>query len=288
MAGYSVEMMWLRIAMPIELQSEIRIYGQEEFHALIRRVLRLAFDVHNEFGRLLDEELCKRELANRCLHAGITPVQMEVRIRLVHDDFWKDYFMDLLLADGLMVETKAAAHLTPAHHGQALNYLLLTGMQHGILINFRASRVEHRFVSTKLTPDLRSQYHIDTSRWKTDAPGAAWLLDHMLQLLNDWGAFLEVTLYRDVMIHLLGGPESACRPVAVISGTDPIGTQNLYLLTDRAAFAISAIITNPSEYEYHLSRFLVHTHLDHIHWINLNHHRITFVTITNPSNHSLP
>jgi GxxExxY protein len=274
--------------MPIEIQSGIRIYGQEEFHSLTRRVLRLAFDVHNEFGRLLDEELCKRELANRCLDAGIAPVQMEVRIRLVHDDYWKDYFMDLLLADGLMVETKAAVHLTSAHHGQALNYLLLAGMQHGLLINFRSSHVEHRFVSTRLTPDRRRQYQIDTNRWMADDPAATWLHDHMLQLLDDWGAFLEVTLYRDAIIHFLGGPDVACRPVQVFSGTDTLGTQNLFLLTDMTAFSISAIITNPSEYEYHLSRFLCHTQLDHIHWINLNHHKIAFVTIANPSNYTLP
>ena len=43
--------------------------------------MRVAFDVHNEFGRLLDEELYKRELAIRCLAMGIKPVEREVRIR---------------------------------------------------------------------------------------------------------------------------------------------------------------------------------------------------------------
>lgn len=274
--------------MPIEIQSDIRVFEQEEFHSLTRRVLRLAFDVHNDFGRFLDEELCKRELVDRCLNEGITPVKMEVRIRLAHEDFWKDYFMDLLLADGLMVEAKATDHLVPVHHGQALNYLLLTGMQHGLLVNFRSSRVEHRFVSTKLTPAKRRQFQVNTSRWKGEDPKAAWLLERMLQLLKDWGAFLEVTLYRDAIIHFLGGPDTVCHPVDIVSGKHVLGTQDLFLLTDNAAFSISAIISNPEEYESHMSRFLNHTRLDCIHWINLNHHNISFVTLVNSFNISSP
>jgi len=208
---------------------------------------------------------------------------MEVRIRLTDGSFWKDYFMDLLLADGLMVETKAAECLVPAHHGQTLNYLLLTGMQHGLLINFRNHRVEHRFVSTKLTPAKRRQFHTHTSRWKSTDSKAAWLHDRMLRFLNDWGAFLDVSLYRDAMIHFLGGPDLAIGEVDVMSESRLLGTQDLPLVGDNAALSISAVLTNPEEYEFHLSRFLHHTHLDHIHWINLNHHDITFTTLANSS-----
>jgi GxxExxY protein len=120
--------------MPIEVQCKILLFDQEEFHSLSRLVLRLAFDVHNDFGRFLDEELCKRELADRCIQAGIRPVQREVRVRLTHEDFRKDYLMDIVLAEGLMIEAKAAECLAPAHHGQSLNYLLLSGMRHGLLV----------------------------------------------------------------------------------------------------------------------------------------------------------
>ncbi len=273
--------------MPIEVQCEIRVFDQEEFHALSRRVLRLAFDVHNDFGRFLDEELCKRELAERCMDAGINPVQREVRVRLTHGDFRKDYFMDLVLAKGLMVEAKAAECLAPAHHGQSLNYLLLSGMQHGLLVNFRSSRVEHRFVSTNLTPWRRHEFQIDSSRWNMNDCSATWLRNCMLQLLNDWGAFLEVALYRDAIIHFLGGTKNACRSIEVLSGTRTLGAQELFLLTDDAAFSISAIIDNPAEYESHLTRFLHHTRLDHLHWINLNHHTITFTSLSNSSHLSL-
>jgi hypothetical protein len=70
--------------MPIEVSTQIRAFNQEEFHALDRQIMRVAFEVHNEFGRLLDEGLYKREIATRCLARGIRPVEREVRIRVTH------------------------------------------------------------------------------------------------------------------------------------------------------------------------------------------------------------
>ena len=42
--------------MPIEISTGIQVYEQEEFHALDRRIMGVVFDIHNDFGRLLDEE----------------------------------------------------------------------------------------------------------------------------------------------------------------------------------------------------------------------------------------
>ena len=246
-----------------------------------RRVLRMAFDVHNEFGRFMDEELCKRELAARCVDSGIAPVEREVRILVKHDDFRKDYLMDMLLAKGLMLEAKASKALTENHHSQALHYLFLTGMRHGTLVNFRAARVEHQFVSTHLTPGHRRQIRVDDRRWLKLDPAADWLKQRMLDLLADWGAFLEVALYRDAITHFLGCPHGVRRPVEILSGTRVLGTQEFFLLTDKSAFILSAITVAPLEYESHLSRFLHHTHLDHMHWVNLNHQNITFITLNN-------
>jgi GxxExxY protein len=108
--------------MPIQVQTPIKVFDQEEYHALNRRVLRVVFDVQNDFGRFLDEELAKREIAARCAEIGIAPVEREVRIQVTHERFVKDYAMDLLLASGLMLETKTRDTIAPAHRAQALNY----------------------------------------------------------------------------------------------------------------------------------------------------------------------
>ena len=58
--------------------------------------MRVVFDIHNEFGRLLDEDLYKSEISARCAAAGIHPAEREVRLRVSYNGFIKDYFMDLL------------------------------------------------------------------------------------------------------------------------------------------------------------------------------------------------
>ena len=39
--------------MPIQVQIKIEVFDQETYHALNHRVLRVVFDVQNDFGRFL-------------------------------------------------------------------------------------------------------------------------------------------------------------------------------------------------------------------------------------------
>jgi GxxExxY protein len=269
--------------MPIEVHTQIKVFNQEDYHALNRRVLRIVFDVQNDFGRFLDEDLAKREIAARCQEIGIVPVEREVRIRVTHQRFVKDYSMDLLLASGLMLEAKAREGTAPAHRAQTLNYLLLAGMQHGTLVNLRPAKVEHEFVSTRLTPERRRQFSVADAQWKEPNPESAFLKQRMLELLQDWGAFLEVPLYRDALTFFLGGAATVQKPVEVFSGTRSLGTQTLHLLASDTAFALSAVTEDPAQFGAHLARFLRHTRLCHLQWINLNHQVIEFQTHANPA-----
>ena len=64
-----------------------------------------AFDIHNQYGKLLEEGFYKSELAERCRKAGLS-VLREVPIRVWHGHFSKDYFIDLLLDGSTIVEGK--------------------------------------------------------------------------------------------------------------------------------------------------------------------------------------
>lgn len=85
--------------MPIHVDSNIRVFSQDEFHPLAHRVMGIIFSVHNDFGRLMEEGVYQRTIRRRCEAAGIIPSRREVQITVAHDDFRKPYFMDLLLAD---------------------------------------------------------------------------------------------------------------------------------------------------------------------------------------------
>jgi len=266
--------------MPVEVErGPLRVFSQDQFHALDRVVMGITFQVHNEFGRFLDELLFKREIAARCIAAGIA-TERELRVWVTHGSFKKEYKIDLVFSHGVIFEAKAVEWLAPAHEAQTLNYVLLTGIHHAKLINLRPERVQGRFVSTQLTPELRKRFTIDDASWRAVNPRSRLLKETMIELLRDWGAFLECNLYREALMHRLGGAEFVLRRVQVFSEDQPLGDQEMHLVTDDTAFAVSAITESTEGMRSHLGRFLAHTSLRHLQWINLNHHHIEFVTLS--------
>lgn len=266
--------------MPIEVSTRIQTFDQEEFHALDRRIIGVVFDVRNEFGRLLDEDLYKAEIAARCVAIGLQPAEREVRIRVRHESFIKDYFMDLLFCHGFMLEGKVAERLVAAHRGQSLNYLLLAGLKHGRLVNLRPERIQHEFVSTSLTLEERRRFTVAEGEWVQMNTESRQLKSKALELLEDWGAFLDVSLYRAALVHFLGGPNLVSKAVDIFSGSRRVGAQKLNLLNEETAFALTTKHHAVRAMRDHLDRLLRHTRLKAIQWLNFNRHRVEFTTLS--------
>ncbi|HXU79141.1 MAG TPA: hypothetical protein VN794_21360, partial [Methylomirabilota bacterium] len=56
-----------------------------------------------------------------------------------------------------------------------------------------------------LTVEKRRHFNVTNARWCDNSDSATWLKQTVIALANDWGAFLEVSLYREAVTHLLGG-----------------------------------------------------------------------------------
>jgi hypothetical protein len=54
----------------------------------------------------------------------------------------KHYQMDMVVKDDVIVELKSVSKLIPAHRAQLFNYMRLTRMPIGLLINFGQSRLQ--------------------------------------------------------------------------------------------------------------------------------------------------
>lgn len=233
----------------------------------------------NEFGRFLDELLDKREIAARGEEAGLIPAEREVRIQVSHESFKRDYFVDLLLCHGLLVEAKTVEEFAPVHRAEALNYLLLMGLHHGTLINLRATKVEQEFVSTRLTPERRRNFTVTDEDWKATGERSELMKEKLIALLHDWGAFLGIGLYREALAYFLGGEAAMVKRVSVCSGQRVLGEQAVHLLDPETAMAVSAVTGDGKGMRHHQERFLRHTPLRVIQWANLNHNRIEFSTL---------
>ena len=179
-----------------------------------------------------------------------------------------------------MLEAKVAERLVAAHRGQALNYLLLAGLKHGRLVNLRTERVQHEFVSTTVTPAERRRFSVEEGDWVELNAESRQLKARAIGLLEDWGAFLDVNLYREALVHFLGGSASVCKAVEVFSGSRRVGAQNLNLLNEDTGFALTTKQAGTGAMRDHLWRLLEHTRLKAIQWVNLNRHRAEFTTLS--------
>jgi GxxExxY protein len=187
--------------MPFKPSTKIKSILEDDFHALDYDVMGLVFSIHNELGRLWNEKIFQNELANRCLKAGFENVQTEVAIQVSYRDFQKFFYIDLLLNNAVVYELKTVKTLSGEHHQQTLNYLLMLGTKHGKLINMRQPSVESRFVSTRLTPEKRYDYTIQVHQWQDIDKNSMWLKQTMIDLIGEWGAFLDTTLFCEAINH---------------------------------------------------------------------------------------
>ncbi|GIV69802.1 GxxExxY protein [Caldilinea sp.] len=99
-------------------------------------IIRAFYKVYNTLGYGFLEKVYENALAHELGRQGLsvrqqTPIQVYYEGRLVGD-----YFADLMVAEKVIVELKAAEALRPEHEAQLLNYLKATEIEVGLLLNF--------------------------------------------------------------------------------------------------------------------------------------------------------
>jgi hypothetical protein len=65
-----------------------------------------------------------------------------------------------------------------------------------------------------LCPFIRRHFRVLDDAWVERNSASELLKVKMIELLNDWGAFLDVNLYREALVHFLSGISSVCKPSA--------------------------------------------------------------------------
>jgi len=265
--------------MPIQPMFKPQRISEEEFKKIDFQTLRLAFDIQNEMGRFWSEDIYRNELAYRCREAGFGKVDIEVPIKVWFKDFEKTYSIDMLVNDAIIYELKTVEAFTGEHRNQILNYLFLAGLNYGKLINMRPPLVKSEYVSTRISTEKRFDYTIEETAWKTLDEDSAWLKQLLVDLLAEWGAFLDIHLYYDAINHFRGGEENVVKTITALNGERTIGDQKTHLLNDGVAFKITAIIKDQHKHEEQLCKFIRFTSLKAIQWINFNRDYIIFKTI---------
>ncbi|MCX6937231.1 MAG: GxxExxY protein [Verrucomicrobia bacterium] len=127
--------------------SESILYKNEVF-----QIIGACMAVHTEKGNGFVEPVYQDCMEIELAHLGI-PFDPQRNFPVFHRDIQlkHTYTPDLLCFDKIIVEFKAAKTLTDEHRAQVINYLKVTGLELGLLVNFGShGRLEwERIVKTK-------------------------------------------------------------------------------------------------------------------------------------------
>jgi GxxExxY protein len=119
-------------------------------HDLSHKLLGIAFKVHNTIGCGLHESAYEEAFCIELANAGISYERQRVYPIHYSGQYIGTYIADIVVDNSIIVELKSVRQLNPVMYAQAINYLKLSGLQVGYIINFHNTRVEwKRFVNTR-------------------------------------------------------------------------------------------------------------------------------------------
>jgi GxxExxY protein len=121
---------------------------------LTQGIIGCAMRVHGTLGHGFLESVYKNALEYDLDRAGL-PCKREHPVEVVYaGKVVGEFFVDLFVADAVIVEVKAVRALAAVHEMQLVNYLAATGIDVGVLLNFGSDRLQfkrkHRIYATPL------------------------------------------------------------------------------------------------------------------------------------------
>jgi GxxExxY protein len=111
---------------------------------LSHKVLGAAFAVHNALGPGLLESAYEGALVIELRHRGLQFERQRVYPVYYRGEMAGAYVADLVVEDTIIMQLKSVKELTAVMEAQLVNYLRLSKVPVGYLLNFQGSKVEWR------------------------------------------------------------------------------------------------------------------------------------------------
>lgn len=111
--------------------------NKEQIEFLAHEIVGSAIAVHKQMGPGLLESVYVECLMKELFLRNIS-VQKQVQLPLLYKGIKlnKEFYIDLLVEELVIIEVKACESLLPVHEAQLLSYLKLADIRLGFLINF--------------------------------------------------------------------------------------------------------------------------------------------------------
>ena len=100
------------------------------------------FEVNRILGPGFLEKVYENALLMELKARGLkAEAQYPIKVKY-KDQIVGEYFADLLVEDQVIIELKTVNRIEKIHEAQLLNYLKATGINVGLLVNFKSSKAE--------------------------------------------------------------------------------------------------------------------------------------------------
>jgi GxxExxY protein len=120
--------------------------NKEEYNNISKQILDASIRVHKEMGPGLLESVYEHCLMKELdLRKIKTENQVFLPLNYRGYELNKDFRIDLLVENEIIIEIKAVEVLLPVHEAQIISYLKLADKQLGFLINFNVPLLKNGF-----------------------------------------------------------------------------------------------------------------------------------------------
>ncbi|WP_343487721.1 GxxExxY protein [Allomuricauda sp. d1] len=110
-------------------------------------IIGLCMDVHNELGKGFTEVVYSDALEFELKTNGV-PYEREVKFDILYKGtkLFLHYYADFVNEDKIILELKAIKSITDSHIKQTLNYLAVSKLKLGLLVNFGEDSLTYKRV----------------------------------------------------------------------------------------------------------------------------------------------
>jgi GxxExxY protein len=120
--------------------------SRENLNLFSKKIFLSALEVHRRIGPGMLEKVYHQCLTYELFQQGLT-ITRDVPVPLIYKDLIieRNYVIDILVEDTIILELKAVETLLPVHEAQLISYLRLANKKLGFLINFNVPLMKDGF-----------------------------------------------------------------------------------------------------------------------------------------------
>ncbi len=125
-----------------------------QYKEITEKIIGCAYIVYNKMGYGFLESVYEKCLLIELRKAGLKAESQQAITVYYENQIVGDFVADVVVEDSVILELKSVRRLAKVHEAQLVNYLVATGKEVGLLLNFGEEQLEVK----RKVKDLNKEY----------------------------------------------------------------------------------------------------------------------------------